>query len=438
MRRLSPLLEFLVLSFATRTAVAQDPLWTAASARAQAMGGVYTPSSRGVLDSLMANPAGLTSVSTGTLDLGVSTIFTRGSFTNSTNTASSLHNPTGAVPYVGFGSPVGRSRFSFGLGFVPEMISATNWSYSDAPGTAGANYGIQQEKSEIIATRFVVGAGFEVSKSLSIGASVGAIYNSNTLESPYIFQSNATLAGLKTMLKLHTAGFGWNKSVGVVIRPNSRLQLNAAWKSESAINSTGQASGNLNQQFSALGIAAPPTFHYSAAVRNVLPQSVTAGISRRIDGRWLIAVQGNFVGWSNAFRQLPVSLTQGDNAAINGLLGSSSLNDTVPVLWKNQFSFHGGLERLVTENVSIQIGFAHANNPVPASTLTPLTAAILTNKATVGTTFRRGPWHFGLAYGISPVSREHVFASALKGGEFSNSAVSAGLQSLILGSSYQF
>ena len=438
MSRFLPLLSSVLVSCAGVPVMAQDFLWTTASARAQAMGGVYLPSSRGVVDSLTANPAGLTSVSSATLDLGSSSIFTHGSFTNSANSESPLRNAPGIVPYGAFGAPLGKSKFSFGAGFVPEVTSASTWSYTDAPGTAGANYGVQREKSSIVATRFVGGAAYELSKSLSVGVSLGGLYNSNTLEAPYIFQSNPALAGLKTLLNLHTTGFSWNMGAGVVFRPTDKLQLNVAWKSQSTIDSTGRASGDLNQQFAALGIAAPSTFHYSATVHNVLPQSVTAGISRRIDGHWILAVQGNFAGWKSAFSQLPVSLTKGDNVTVNGILQSSSLNDTVPVQWKNQLSVHGGIERLITENVSLQIGFAHANNPVPASTLTPLTAAIFTNKATAGTSYRRGRWHFGLAYGISPVNSEHVGFSGLRSGEYSNSSVRVGLQSLVLDSSYQF
>ena len=59
--------------------------------------------------------------------------------------------------------------------------------------------------------------------------------------------------------------------------PPRSVQIQAAWKSRTVIDSSGSASGNIGQQLSALGLAAPPAFHYSAVVHNVLPQSVTAG-----------------------------------------------------------------------------------------------------------------------------------------------------------------
>jgi long-subunit fatty acid transport protein len=238
---------------------------------------------------------------------------------------------------------------------------------------------------------------------------------------------------LKTFLDLHTTGVGWNTSIGLIARPSSRVQVNAAWKSRTVIDSTGDASGNLSQQ-----LAAPPAFHYSASVHNVLPQSVLVGVSWRVDGRWIFGLQSNWVNWSNAFNSLPVSLTNGTNPAINGLLNSNSLADRVPVLWKDQISFRGGFERLLTERISVRGGYAHSNNPAPASTLSPLTAAIMTNQLSTGIGYRLGRWRFDLGYAVNPTAQQSVQHSALLSGEYSNSTVRIGTQMLTLNSSLQF
>jgi long-chain fatty acid transport protein len=417
---------------------AQDFYWNTASARSMALGGVYLPSSTGAIDALAANPAGLTELSAPTMDLNVTSIFARGSFSNSVNSDTHLHDSPGVMPYGAFGTPIGHSRFSLGVGLVPELMSVSNWNYVDAPGVAGASYGLQQQKSAILAARFVAGLGVALSKKISVGVSVGAVYNSNTLDAPYIFQSNPVLAGLKTLLDLHTTGIGWNTSVGVIANPSSRVQVNAAWKSRTMIDSTGSASGNLSQQFAALDLAAPPTFNYSANVHNILPQSVLLGVGWRVDGRWTFGLQANWVNWSNAFNSLPVYLTNGTNPAVNGLLNSTSLADRVPVLWKDQYSFRGGVERLLTENISVRGGFAHANNPVPASTLSPLTAAIMTNQLSTGIGYRLGRWRFDLGYAVNPTASESVRQSALLTGEYSNSMVRIGTQMVTLNAGLQF
>jgi long-subunit fatty acid transport protein len=355
------------------------------------------------------------------------------------NTNAPLKDAPGVIPYGAFGTPIAHSRFSIGLGVVPELVSVSNWNYVDAPGIAGASYGLQKQKSAILAARAVAGVSFAVNRKLSLGVSGGAVYNSNTLETPYVFQSNPALAGLKTLLDLHTTGVGWNTSVGLIASPTDRVQFNAAWKSRTTINSTGDANGNIGVQLTALGLGgARPDFHYSAGVQNVLPQSVLAGMNWRVDGGWIFAVQADWINWKDAFASLPVSLTNGNNADINGLLGSSAIFDRVPLNWKDQYSFHGGVERLLTEAISLRAGYAHFNNPIPASTLSPLTAAIMTNQVSAGIGYRHGRWRFDLAYGIDPTAQENVVKTALLSGEYSNSKVRIGTQSTSLNTSFRF
>src|SRR5262249_39903983 len=163
----------------------------------------------------------------------------------------------------------------FGIGIMPDLMSNGDWKYVDAPGSANASYGLQQQHSAIYAVRMVGGVAYAVTKKLSVGGTFGVDYNWNTLHAPYIFQSQPVVAGLKTLPDQHTNGFGRNYGVGVMFQPSIKLQLGAAWRSRTVIDSTGHASGDINAQFAALGVSAPSDFTYSAAVRSVLPQSVT-------------------------------------------------------------------------------------------------------------------------------------------------------------------
>lgn len=429
----------LVLAIAATSAQAQDFYWNTVSARSMGMGGVYAPSSENALDALSANPAGLTALTDRTLNVSVTSIFARGSFTNSVNANSPMTTSPGVMPYGAFGMPIGHSRFSIGVGVVPELTSVSEWQYVDAPGAAGASYGLQKQKAAILAARSVAGVGVNLTKKIAVGVTVGAVYNSNTLQSPYIFQSHPALAGLKTLLDLQTSGVGWNTSVGVLAKPTSKIQINAAWKSRTEIDSTGDASGNIGVQLAAIGLgAARPDFHYSALVHNTLPQSALFGINWKVDGKWTVSAQSNWVNWHDAFASLPVSLTDGNNADINGVLGTNSIFDRVPVEWKDQLSFRGGVERTVKENFSIRGGYAHSNSPVPASTLSPLTAAIMTHQVSTGLGYRYAKWVFDLGYAFDPTAEQSVGQSRLLSGEYSNSTVRLGTQALTLNASLKF
>jgi long-chain fatty acid transport protein len=417
---------------------AQDFYWDTASARSMALGGTYVSSSSDAVGALAANPAGLTYLTHHNLNLDVAGVFARGSFSNSVNNDAPLQTSPGAIPYGAFGMPIGHSRFSFGVGVAPDLLSAGDWRYVDAPGAAGATYGMQQQKSAIMATRSTAGLGFIVNKKLSIGATFGVDYNTNTLQAPYIFQSQPVLQGLKTLLDLHTSGVGWNTGVGVLVQPVRKLEIGGAWKSRTVINSTGQATGDVGAQFAALGVNAPSQFQYSALVRNVLPQSALASIAWQAGSHWLVAFQTDWVNWQNSFVVLPVTLTQGTNATINSLVNSNSLQDGVPLHWKDQYSFHGGVEHRLTESTLIRFGYAHANDPVPSSTLTPLTAAIMSNQVSTGFAYQPGRSRFEVAYSFHPTATAHVQQSSLLSGEYNNSTVSAGTQTLMLGYSLKF
>ena len=173
---------------------------------------------------MSANPAGLTFLRGENLNLESDVFIPRGSFSNSVNNGAPLKTGTAVVPYGAFGMPIGHSRFSFGVGLLPELASRSDWKYVDAPGFAGATYGLQQQKSAIVDVRAVAGVGFTVNSRLSIGATFGANYNQNTLDAPYVFQTQPVLAGLKTLLAMHTEGVGWNGSVGVIARGPSRCR----------------------------------------------------------------------------------------------------------------------------------------------------------------------------------------------------------------------
>lgn len=417
---------------------AQDFYMNTSSARSLGLGGVYVASSDDALDALATNPAGLAFLQGRNLNLAADAVFARGSFTDSVNSNAPLLTAPGVIPYGAFGMPIDHSRFSFAVGATPELLSTADWRYVDAPGTAGATYGLQQQKSAINAVRFAAGLSYSFSSRFSLGATVGAVYNTNTLQAPYIFQSQPELAGLKTLLVLHTNGVGWNASVGALVHPTRKLELGLAWQSRTVINSTGNASGDAYAQFAALGVKAPSTFTYNAAVQNVLPQSILASLAWQANSHWLFAFQTNWIDWKEAFVVLPVSLTNGTNATINSIDGSNAMQDGVPLHWKDQYAFHAGVERSLTEHTTFRAGFAHANSPVPSSTLSPLTAAILSNEISTGLTYRLGKSRYEAAYAFRPTSTQSVGQSSLLAGEYDNSTVHVGTQSLILGYSIQF
>lgn len=430
------ILAFTSLALAVRMQ-AVDLYGAAPSAQSAALGGLFSGSGSGPTDSLAANPAALSFIGRPNLEFSGLGVFSGGSYRNSTPNPGSLTNSASFAGSAAFGTRLGHSAFSVGAGIFPVSMLSGTWSFTDPVGAGGASYGLQTHKSAFVALQSTAAVAWQVHRKLSLGAGFGVLYNRNTLHSPYIFQNNA-LAGLKTLLDLHTAGTGYNGTFGAVFTPVKKLEFGASYKTRTLVKSTGIATGNADAQFDVLGIPFQRSFRYDARVDNVFPQA--AGVYTRLDitNRLRGHLQADWVNWHGAFIDLPVRLTAGSNADINGLLGSSSLNDSIALRWRNQLTWRTGLDYAVTEGTKVYGGYSHSNNPVPASTLTPMTANIMQNGLSTGVTTGQGPFRLGLAYQVNLPAEQSVGKSNLTGGEYNGSRTRLWLQTVVLTTGFRF
>jgi long-subunit fatty acid transport protein len=342
------------------------------------------------------------------------------------------------MPYAAFAAPLWHGPWVASAAFTPELLMRANWQYVDAPGTAGASYGLQTNEDQIIALRSSAGLARSLGTKWMAGVTLGLIYNTNNLNAPYIFQQQTHLAGLKVLLHLNAAGVGWNGSAGVGWKPSSSLSVGLAWKSGTSIRTTGSASGTASAQFAALGIAADPTFQYHAQVETHLPQAFDAAVTWKQSQRLTWSAEFDFAAWGQAFQQLPVTLTGGTNATINSVAGSTTLQDGVPLHWNNQEVVRLGVESPVAEHWMLRGGYSYMTNPVPAATLLPLTAAIMQQSVALGTGWTRGHWRVDAAYQMHLPASESVGKSSLLAGEYDNSRVRLMLQSVTISAQRRF
>ncbi len=384
------------------------------------------------LEAAEGNPAGLGTLDGRALEAGGFGSLASGSFRNTVDTHGHLSGTAGAIPYGAFGARLGASAWRAGVAVTPDALIRAKWRYVDPPGTAGASYGLQTNQSEILAIRTSAGLawshGSPDARNWALGGTVGLVYNTNTLRAPFIFQQQPQLAGLKVLLDLHTAGFGWNGSAGAQWQPGPRLRFGAAWKSSTAVQSHGDASGTASAQFTALGIAADPAFHYRAEVDNRLPQVAAGAISWQQKHVRLVA-EGDWTHWHGAFATLPVKLKDGTNPTINSVAGSSAIRDGVPLNWRNQGIARGALEAPLGPRWILRGGYAYQSDPVPGATLTPVTAAILQHLIAAGAGWRSGFWTTDFAYSAQLPASRTVGISGLRAGEYNGSRVSVSIQS---------
>jgi len=83
--------------------------------------------------------------------------------------------------------------------------------------------------------------------------------------------------------------------------------------------------------------------------------------------------------------------------------------------------YRAGVEFQATEAIALRAGYTYGNSPVPDSTLTPLTAAIMEHKLSAGAGWKNERYFVDIAYQYSLPSSQNVGTSALQAGEYSNS-----------------
>jgi len=419
---------------------AEGILSNGVGARSMGMGGADVGFAQGPLSALGVNPAGLSLLKGPVLDAGFTAAIPTGEFTSRFGSGGDLENRFEIGPDFAFGMPLPSSPVSVGVGLIPAVGLAAHWRYLDPPGGAdgGTTYGFQRDNSEVSLLRTAVGASVAFSRWFSAGATLGIDYNENLLQTPYVFQSQPVLRGLKTLLDLQTSGWGLNGGFGVLIRPSDTVQIGLSYTGPTSITSRGSASGNAWAQLQALKLNARSDFNYSAEVDTKFPQMVSGGVSWQFQPKWRLALQIDWVNWSDAFDVLPVKLSGGNNGDINGLVGSSNIEDDVPLHWRDQVVYRVGLEYAVTEKLRLRGGYAYGRSPVPNETLTPLTAAIPEHTLTVGAGYRWQCLDLDLAYQWDlPVTRT-LGPSDLRSGEYSFSSTQVAVHWLSLTASVKF
>lgn len=403
-------------------------LYNDADSRGAALGGEEVAGSQSVLAAMDANPAALASLPRAEIAATLTGALLNGRF-DQPNERAHLQNTDALFGSGAFEIPAPRHwPVHFGLAVIPDFTLETSWHFHDAPGGLGGmtSYGAQDYHSRILSLRTTAAAAVQVTSWLSLGAAAGADYVHNSLKVPYVFQSQPVLAGFKTLLDLDTDNYAPAFDFGAQFRVSSKVTIGLSYRPRTAVSTDGSASGNASAQLHTLGGAfatVDPNFNYIAEVRTELPQRVAAGIEWQALDRLRLVGGIDWVNWSDAFDQLNVHLKGGSNAAINGVVGSDSLTDIVPLNWRDQFVFRSGVEFEILTGLTARAGYSYARSAVPNDTLTPLTGAIFEHTVTAGVGYRWDRYHADLAWQWRLPAAQHIGQSALLDGEYSGTSV---------------
>lgn len=417
------LIAILSLS-ATNRALANDLVRLGGSSASQGAGNIAGLAGDAI-SGLASNPAFI-SRSGNQTQLGLATVYVDSDFFSSSGQKSAAEAGPGILPEFALSRQISDSAWAWGAGLVVQSGLSAEFDFLDPPGTLGVSYGNQIHRAEYAVVKAAAALSYQVNDALALGWSVGIAYNRNQLEAPYIFQSHPTLRGLKVLVDLDTDDIALTSSIGLDYRISPTLSVNLAHTLQSDFAATGKLDGNL----AALGLGFQETFSYDARVSTALPASTSAGLVWEVSERFRIGLQFDSIDWSASFNELPISLSNGSNADLNGFLGEDLIRDTAPLDWRDQRVLHLGMEYQLSGGKQLRWGIERSNVPVPRSTVTPLTGAILNSALSIGIGIPLAERKLDISYRFTDSDGSRVSVSSLAGGEYNGTSQSVSLHTL--------
>lgn len=395
------------------------------NAESSALAGINVQGVTSPIAIMTGNPAALAKIDQRVTEVNLSFASFDTSFSNSANTVSASEIDKGVIPAAAVAWSPENSDYSWGISLTPDVALETRYQLIDpAGGLAGVSYGNQKHASKFVVIRLAAAGAVSLTDRLDLGASVGAVWNQNKLESPYIFQSGAPsiLPGFKTLLDLQTDGWDWSAQLGLSYAATENLSLGLSYRPEIRVQGTGRATGNAEAQLDQLGVVDfQPDFAYRTEVKTRIPALVFAGLEWQPTADWTLLAQFDWIK-SSTYDNLRIDLGQGTNADLNALLGADGFVEVAPLQWDDQRVIRlAGSYRLSTDWV-FRAGFAQTSSPIPDATLTPLTGAISENVYSLGFTRILAGSQLDVSYQFVEEAEQSVVNSGLLAGEYSNSS----------------
>lgn len=413
-------LVLVCMSQAGATGVYRDGL----NAESASLAGINVQGSRSPLSIMTGNPAGLAKIDQSVTELNFSLASFDTSFTNIANTDRASAIDKGVIPAAALVLGQEDSRYTWGFSVTPDIALETRYQLVDPMGgLAGVSYGSQKHASKFVAVRFAAGGAVSLTDRLDLGVSIGAIWNQNKLEAPYIFQDGAPsiLPGFKTLLDLQTEGWSWAAQLGLSFAASDELSFGLSYRPETRVRGTGSASGNAGAQLDQLGVTGfQQDFRYHTEIKTRIPAVISVGLAWQVSPDWTLLTQFDQVK-SSAYDNLRIDLSEGNNADLNNLLGADGFVEVTPLHWDDQNVVRIGVRYQVNTDWLFQAGFSSTSNPIPSATLTPLTGSISENTFGFGLIHSGQGSVLGLAYQYVQESEQSVTTSDLLAGEYSNS-----------------
>jgi long-chain fatty acid transport protein len=325
---------------------------------------------------LSINPAGLTQLPDRMLNATAAAVFAldvrhRDAFGNDEPTADNL---IGGGASFGYAGRVQDAPLVWGIGLFAQGGSGVE--YQDLNTAFGTRDDVS---SRLRIGKLSAGLAWAANDALSVGATYELVYADLNQE---VFPDTSFADPANAFFGYHLKGmndFASGFRLGASYRVNERVRLGAAYNGKTELT---LRDGNMDVDFSAIGLG-KVRYRDVRASGIDRPEELGAGIAIQATDAVLIALELNWINWSDAVRRSEINAKDPGNPA-----APQRFDVDVDFNWRDQYVFAAGAAYDLTPRTVLRCGYNYGRSPIPDRHLTPLLASITEHHLTLGAGYR--------------------------------------------------
>jgi len=319
---------------------------------------------------LNTNPAGITQINGALADMNAAIAYTgnikhEDQFGNNEGNS----NETPVLGSVGYARKLSELPLTAGIALFAQGGTGNEFK--------GLNtaFGTRDDLSITFrVARLNAGLAWRINDALSIGASLVGTYADLEQEVfPNTSFADPSMSFFGFKLK-DMSDFGTGIKLGLMYKPNDWLTVGAAYNNKVDLDLEGRMRVNL----SALGLGTV-TYRDAKATNIDQPREFGVGVAVQATDKLLVAVELNWIDWSDAVTQSIISASKPDNPA-----APPTLENAIDNNWRDQYVIAVGTAYRWNDRTLLRAGYNYGRNPIPNENLNPLLNTIAVHHLTLG------------------------------------------------------
>jgi long-chain fatty acid transport protein len=322
---------------------------------------------------LNTNPAGLGQIRGALVDMNMAVGYA-GNIEHKDQFSNSVRNTNAyaLLGGIGYARQLAELPLTAGIGLFAQGGSGNKFE------NLNTAYGTRDDLSVMFrVARINAGLAWQINETLAVGAGMVGTYSDLEQE---VFPNTSFADPLDPAMSFFgfklkdMSDFSTGIKLGLMYKPNDWLTVGAAYNNKVDLDLEGQMRVNL----SAMGLGT--VTYRDAEAKNIdQPREFGVGVAVQATDKLLVALELNWINWSDAVTQGVISASDPDDPA-----APPTLNNTIDNNWRDQYVIAVGIAYQWNDRTLLRAGYNYGRNPIPDEHLNPLLNTIAEHHLTLG------------------------------------------------------